>query len=215
VFDAAVDALGRPLDPDERERSGLGAFLDKVERNAALAVHGPAARRELVARGRPAAEADAMPAAQAVLLRAAAYHRERFDEQRKLFFAPYPFARPAMDKLVKEHERLVADPKADPAVRLLAVGFPAIGKLHHAHARLGRRLAQLQAVEAVRLHVAADGLPATLAEVTAVPVPDDPFTGRPFGYARDGTTFAVTAPALDAGREAAEAHVFKVTIRAK
>ena len=51
-----------------------------------------------------------------------------------------------------------------------------------------------RAVEAVRLHAAANGarMPATLDAVKVVPVPLDPVTGAPFPYARDGETAALS-----------------------
>jgi hypothetical protein len=46
-----------------------------------------------------------------------------------------------------------------------------------------RQFAALQAVEAVRMHAATTGkLPATLAEITVVPVPPNPITRQPFPY---------------------------------
>ena len=54
-------------------------------------------------------------------------------------------------------------------------------------------------VEAVRLYAAGhDGNPpAKLADVTEVPVPDDPYTGKPFGYEATGATVALIAPPVD------------------
>jgi hypothetical protein len=54
---------------------------------------------------------------------------------------------------------------------------------------LEQRIALLRHVEALRLYAAAhDGkLPEKLADCP-VPLPDDPFTGRPFRYHVDGAT---------------------------
>ena len=48
----------------------------------------------------------------------------------------------------------------------------------------------LRAIEALRMHAAAHGgqLPDSLDQVTVVPVPLDPGTGKPFEYHRDGAT---------------------------
>ena len=44
-------------------------------------------------------------------------------------------------------------------------------------------------VEAIRMHAAVNGkLPATLAEVSIVPVPNDPLTAQPFQYSLNGGT---------------------------
>ena len=59
----------------------------------------------------------------------------------------------------------------------------------NAQGRLDQRIALLRHVEALRLHAAEHGgkLPASLSEV-AVPLPDDPFTGKPFRYELIGST---------------------------
>jgi hypothetical protein len=55
---------------------------------------------------------------------------------------------------------------------------------------LERNLAALRIIEALRMHAAAqDGkLPDRLADVTEVPIPNDPGTARPFEYSREGDT---------------------------
>src|SRR5262249_44728583 len=57
-----------------------------------------------------------------------------------------------------------------------------------AAARVDRRLAALRCVEAIRLYAAKhDGkLPATLADIKDLPVPNDPLTGKSLEYAIDG-----------------------------
>ena len=54
---------------------------------------------------------------------------------------------------------------------------------------MGRQIALLRHVEALRLHAARhDGkLPARLCDIS-VPLPEDPFTGKPFDYTVEGTT---------------------------
>src|SRR5439155_17705084 len=91
--------------------------------------------------------------------------------------------------------QLAKDNTGDVFIKLFLLALPATEKVYEAHARLERRLAGLRAVEAVRLYAAAHGgsPPKTLGEV-GVPVPDDPYTLKPFGYAVDGTTFTLDAP---------------------
>lgn len=211
VFAVVVAQLAASLDPADRAR--VEPLLGKSGPADHAAAYGPAAKRDLVAAGRPAEEVKAMPNAQAVLLRGLAVHREFYDEQGKFFFVPYWTARPEESRLARRYEeRMKAEP--DEVVRLFAFGFPSFQSVHFAHARLGRRLAQLRALEAVRLHLAAAGkLPASLADVTAVPVPDDPFTGKPFGYEVTADGFTLTAPPLDPGQEPRQAHVYRVTVR--
>ncbi len=64
---------------------------------------------------------------------------------------------------------------------------------------LNRKIAALRIVEAVRHHLATgDKLPATLAEITAVPLPVDPLTDQPFVWQMDGNTATLSAPELPA-----------------
>jgi hypothetical protein len=72
---------------------------------------------------------------------------------------------------------------------LFADLLPQTIELCRARAQLGRQIALLRHVEALRLHAARhDGeLPARLCDIS-VPLPDDPFTGKPFDYTVEGTT---------------------------
>ena len=93
---------------------------------------------------------------------------------------------------------------------MFSLVYPALHKVHEAHSRTTRQIAQLRAVEAVRMHVASTGqIPKSLADVTIVPVPDDPTTGKPFAYeVKDGTfTLGTTAAS------ATPSKIYVVTIR--
>jgi hypothetical protein len=137
-----------------------------------------------------------MPAAQAVLLRTAAVYRETWDDQAKLYFAPQPFARAEFAKLKDRVQDLRKAAGNDPLLGTFALVFPAVEKVYGAYARTERKIAALRAIEAVRMHAAATGsLPATLAAVTAVPVPNDPGTGEPFGYVSADGVATLSAPA--------------------
>ena len=65
-----------------------------------------------------------------------------------------------------------------------------------ATARLDRNIAVLRVLEALRIHAVshADKLPDTLADVTDVPIPNDPVTGKPFEYQRDGDKAFLRGP---------------------
>jgi hypothetical protein len=72
---------------------------------------------------------------------------------------------------------------------LFADFLPHVVQARRAQARLEQRLALLRYVEALRLYAAGhDGkLPEKLSEI-AVPLPADPFTGKPFDYKREGAS---------------------------
>ena len=72
---------------------------------------------------------------------------------------------------------------------LLADFLPHIIKLCRARGQLERQIALLRHVEALRLYAAGHGgkLPARLSDIP-VPLPVDPFSGKPFDYTVEGTT---------------------------
>src|SRR5438093_644983 len=89
--------------------------------------------------------------------------------------------------------------KTNPESAWLALMLvPALPKIYQAQARLDRRIAMLQTIEAVRLYAAAhDGkLPAKLADITDVPLPVDPATGQAFEYTlrKDGALLFAPPP---------------------
>lgn len=109
---------------------------------------------------------------------------------------PYWLAVPQLDALEKELRPRALDVTA-PAIPLSRLLLPAVGKVTMASARTERRLACLRAVEALRLHAARTGAwPKTLAEVTAVPVPGDPVTGKAFDYRVEGDVAVLHGPLL-------------------
>jgi hypothetical protein len=123
---------------------------------------------------------ESFPPAQVILLDEKLAYEVRRDERLKLLaLAPWQ-----IDALVRgegggrDGDGLFAD--------LL---LPDVVTMRRAQGRLEQRVALLRHVEALRLYAAAHGgaLPRRLADV-AVPLPDDPFTGRPFRYELDGAT---------------------------
>ncbi len=84
-----------------------------------------------------------------------------------------------------------------------------------ARGRLQQRLALLQHAEALRLYAADhDGkLPARLDDIP-LPLPVDPFTGKPFGYEVNGATAVVRgSPPKGEEKNAAYNVRFEVTIQ--
>ena len=111
--------------------------------------------------------------------RSASYEIQR-DERIKLLALPLW----QIDSLAGGEER---EPKRERAVR----GPPAADRQAPpgTQAQLERQIALLRHVEALRLYAAGhDGkLPARLSDIS-VPLPVDPFTGKPFVYTVEGTT---------------------------
>lgn len=121
--------------------------------------------------------------------------REIRDEQYAAFGLPHPQAVAKLGE-VRARVEVLKQARPDPVVSVFALTVPAVEKVHYSHVRLGRRVAALTVVEAVRLHAAVHNgtPPANLADITAVPVPTDPYTGRAFEYAARPDGFTLTAP---------------------
>jgi hypothetical protein len=147
-----------------------------------------AVARKFVARSKrlTAEQAEALPPAQVLILFLMdTYHKYR-DEMYRTFYLPYPEARLLLDAADK---RLHAMP--DSEGHALARSFlPALNRVRSVQTRIERSLAALRVIEALRIYAAGhDGqLPDKLSDVTEVPLPNDPGTGRPFEYLRENDT---------------------------
>jgi hypothetical protein len=141
--------------------------------------------------GFSAAALKAMPPGQVMVLALVAEFRELRDDLFKGFHLPYPQAVPL---LAEASKRLKTAPASD-GVELARALLPGLAKVLLPRARLERKLAALRVVEALRLSAAANGgeLPDKLEQVKVVPVPDDPVTGKPFTYERDGRTATLSS----------------------
>ncbi len=173
------------------------ATVSRLAEDFAALARSPAARAWL--RGRGVKDVDRMPAVQASYLAAWLRYRERHDDIAAAFLLPTPRAWEAARRAADATKRAAHEARDDPVARSLLFGVPALEKMLLSHIRTRRQVAALQAVEAVRAHLAASGgrLPRSWDEVTAVPVPDDPLTGKPFPYTlKDGVaTIAAPPPA--------------------
>jgi hypothetical protein len=98
---------------------------------------------------------------------------------------------------------------------LFADFLPRIIKLRRTQGKLQQQIACLRLVEAIRLYAAChDGKPpSSLAEI-AVPLPDDPVTGKPFVYTVDGPTADIRGRSLEYDVKDPECNVhYEVTLR--
>ena len=137
-----------------------------------------AARARLVEYGIAEDRLARFPADQIVLLDERLWYEVERDEAIKFMNVP-----------TWEAAELIARFKPNKEPALFSGFVPAIQKVRMAQGRLEQRIALLRHVEAFRMYAAAHGgkLPEKLAEVD-VPLPVDPFTGKPFRYElKDGT----------------------------
>jgi hypothetical protein len=137
-----------------------------------------AARQRLVEVGIPEERLSRFPAEQVILLDEKREYEVRRDEIMKLM--PLP---------AWQVEELWTQTNRAPETALFGFLVPGVERVRRAQGRLDQRIALLRHVEGLRLYAAAhEGrLPEKLADVP-VPLPDDPFTGKPFRYKLEGGT---------------------------
>lgn len=173
---------------------GVPALTNKM----GLALHAaklyPEARKALAARGWTERELETLPVTTAALMLEILEYERVYDDIVKWFGLPYHQARPGLARAV----RGVRAEKAGDGLGTVLAGLltPAVDTMIAASVRLDRRIALLRCVEALRLHAAAHNgqLPEKLADVTEVPVPLDPHTGKDFEYQRDGNKAILYGP---------------------
>ncbi len=159
----------------------------------------PLAKEQLLAEGLDRQRIEEMPVAQVVAIQTSRSLKYAFQEVFKLSHLPY---HDAIARMPATLERLEAEGhlhgrlSGREGLPLTSLLLPAVSSVLQAEVRMARNLAALQTIEALRMQAAASGgkLPASLADVTIVPVPKNPATGQPFTYTLDT---AAGAAAID------------------
>jgi hypothetical protein len=174
----------------------------------------PAAKAYLQEHGRSAEQVEAMPALTAVLLYEVAEYDLLYDEMLKAHGLPYWLARPVLEQADQRLKEEVVR-SGSPGMSMAGILMPAIRSVTFAQVRTDRNIAMLRTVEALRLYAAAHGsLPDKLADVTEVPVPPSPVTGKPFDYRREGDAAVLTDPPADKDpRSITNALRYEITLR--
>jgi hypothetical protein len=156
----------------------------------------PVAKDALIAGGMDRQRVEEMPVGQVVAIHTARATDYVFQEFHKLSLLPYD---EAIRRSPQIRDRLIKEGHLGPGIRgpgglpIAALLLPAIESVRHAEIRLSRNFAALQAIEALRMHAeATGGLPVSLADVTIVPVPDNPATKEPFPYQFDAKNNTAT-----------------------
>jgi hypothetical protein len=157
----------------------------------------PAAKRELIARGMPRDHVEAMATQQVALLHLLQMYRDWLDDGIKGYSLPYPEAITRIDAAAAEASTMQQDAK-----KMLPIApdiFPALRATRGAVVRNNRQFAILRVIEALRLYGASHmgKLPAKLSDITEVPIPDDPVTGKPFEYRLERDTAYLQSPGLN------------------
>jgi hypothetical protein len=164
----------------------------------------PVAKRELIAQGMNAATIERMPVGQVVSIYVRNCYQHVAQEFEKWASLPYAEGESHLRRLVPQLQEtgyIRSSPTAiasrDPLLinQALLPSFMA----GEAFNRPRRIIAMLATVEAIRMHAAVNQktLPAKLSDITAVPVPLDPATAKPFLYrVVDGQADLLALPTL-------------------
>ncbi len=177
-----------------------------------IMMHYSDAKEFLASKGYSQERIDALPAAQAVLIYQKQEYLEKLDNLFKWFELPYHQAQPHMQK-ASEHVENYNYKKGFKA-NLFFTLVPALSRIAFLQARLDRNIAMLRTVEAIRMFAGDNSgqLPGSLAEITTVPIPPDPVTGKDFIYHRtDAQNARLEAPV--APEESAKRLVYELTIK--
>jgi hypothetical protein len=160
----------------------------------------PAAKQYLVEHGRAKEDVEAMPVAQAVMLYSMATFAQLRDEQFRWLCLPYA---EAAELARRDEQRSSKEAANREIIPLAQIYLPSLRMVFSAGARTDRRIAALRLIEALRLYAAdhEGRLPAVLSEITTVPVPIDPVTGKVFEYAQTGDTATISSPPTDKSKQ--------------
>jgi hypothetical protein len=138
-------------------------------------------KKYLLAQGVPDKDVQAMPVAQVVTIYLLDEWERVRDDHLKWYSLPYWQAAGGIAQADRRLQQAMAgEGAANPLLALL----PSLGRAYFNQARTERHLAALQLVEAIRAYAAGHGgrAPANLDELTDLPAPLDPVTGKPFEY---------------------------------
>ena len=163
----------------------------------------PMAKRSLIERGFDAKRVEKMAVAQVVLIHSMHIYHELRDDVFKWFFVPYHAGRDGYKQSEKMLQEVAAEQKE--VIPIASLLLPAIQAVKTADVRARQQIALLRVLEAMRMHLAEAGsLPETLDQITEVPIPLDPATGKPFEYRLEGEVAHLSAKPLSGWHAAYE-----------
>jgi hypothetical protein len=158
----------------------------------------PHAKQQLIAQGMERERVERMAVGQVMAIYSERSYQVVADDFEKLWYVPFW-------EMAERHEELKQRLKEAPArdggaarevLPVAPLLLPALGAARTAQVRLEREVAALRVVEALRMFAASHqgSLPKSLDEITEVPVPLNPATGKPFKYRLDGRTAIFDLP---------------------
>jgi hypothetical protein len=183
---------------EEALKAGLVRLFAQADRkdfdlDAATVEAYPAAKARLMRDGHPASDVESMTPLHVVLADSVGTYEHLRDNLSKWLFVPYWQAR----EHVEEANRAATENRE--GLPLANTLLPALSRPVAARTRVDHNVAALRCVEAIRMYAAGNEgmLPEKLADITQVPVPDDPFTGEPFSYRVEAGTAILESAARE------------------
>jgi hypothetical protein len=176
-----IEYLDRLRELRRNDKKTIDYLTERVENEQYMA----AARARLIDSGIPEDRLARFSPYQVALLNERIEYEVLRDEVMKFSNLPTYEAIPRMDAVRMTRGQIIFDEF-----------LPGLGKVRRAQGRLEQRIALLRHVEAIRLYAAAHGgkVPEKLTDID-VPLPVDPFTGKPFRYeALDGVAHLRGSP---------------------
>lgn len=160
------------------------ANLTPLVSTAAVLAMYPKAKKSLIEDwGHEPERIEAMATAQVVMLHTVKTYNAIRDELFK------PLSLPSLEDMQKEAAKFNWDEwRKKESIPLASMLLPAVTAAKAAETNLTQKIDLLRLIEAIRLYAYHhDGqLPEQLDQITEVPIPLDPTTGRPFSYRREG-----------------------------
>jgi len=156
----------------------------------------PTAKRALVDWGMPTEEVEAMPVYEVALRYTLQLYHELLDDGIKYYSLPYPEAIQGIEAAMERARP--ANQERREIIPLASQILPALEATRNAVVRTDRQIALLRVIEALRIHAAGHQgeLPPQLSDITEVPIPNDPVTGKPFVYRREADKAFLEGPPL-------------------
>ena len=168
------------IDADSNEDEIARAYEDYKQRNYSNAA------RLLVKNGYPLRNVQSMSPDQVLALREQILLKTQVQNIIALSLMPYPEAKRRYHELTEQGEKELQDTLAE-------VFLPAFFPAYTAQQRRQSIRHVFMTIEAIRMHLAENNgtFPASLDEITVVPVPDFPMTDEPFEYHLEGQTAVI------------------------
>ena len=157
------------------------------------------AKQQLLDDGEDAQKVEARPVAQVIAMAMARDMTKRSQEMERWIYQPFDVAEKGLSQeeetfIRRENLGMITRPGEAIASMLL----PAGQQVHAAQMRIQRDIDAMRVIEAIRMHAAQTGtLPATLDQISVVPVPVNPATNEPFSYQLKGDTATLELPRSD------------------